>query len=326
MVGLPLGGDDSTTLRLLGERHVGGVFLQGRSHESVEQIRALTDSARAAAVAASGVPLLVATDQEGGLVQVLQGPGFSEIPSAAVQATMPDLLAQATTWGGELAAAGVTVNLAPVADLVDVPDPASNPPIGYFHRNYGTTAGSVVAGAGAFAQGMRAAGVVPTVKHFPGLGRVTANTDTTAGVTDAATKADGGAVGVFRDVLAATSDGAGPRPWVMMSTAVYSQIDPSLPAAFSPTVVGLLRGALGFDGVVITDDLSAAKQVQAWSPGDRAVLTIEAGGDVVLASADPSVADAMLDALLTKARQDPAFEAKVDAAAHRVVAAATALG
>jgi beta-N-acetylhexosaminidase len=173
---------------------------------------------------------------------------------------------------------------------------------------------------------MRAAGVVATVKHFPGLGRVTANTDTTAGVTDAATKADGGAVGVFRDVLATTSDGAGPRPWVMMSTAVYSQIDPSLPAAFSPTVVGLLRGALGFDGVVITDDLSAAKQVQAWSPGDRAVLTIEAGGDVVLASADPSVADAMLDALLTKARQDPAFEAKVDAAAHRVVAAATALG
>ncbi len=321
MVGLPLAGDRATTLRLVRKRHVGGVFLHGRSHDSVAQIRNLTDTVRAAAPA-TGVPVLVATDQEGGLVQVLQGPGFAAMPKATAQATMPDLQAQATTWGEELAAAGVTVNLAPVADLVDVTNPANNPPIGYFHRNYGTTPDVDAAGATAFAHGLQAAGVIPTIKHFPGLGRVTANTDTTAGVTDTVTTADDAAVGVFRDVIGAAEAAAGPRPWVMTSTAVYTRIDPSLPAAFSPTVVGLLRGTLGFDGVVITDDLSAATQVQAWSPGERAVLTIEAGGDVVLASADPSVADAMLDALIAKAQADPAFAAKIDAAAHRVATAA----
>ncbi len=321
MVGLPVKGSRDATHALVTDRHVGGVFLEGRSHGSVQNVLNLVDAYRA--LRPGPVPLLVSTDQEGGQVRVLQGPGFSEIPSATRQLTLPDLQAQAATWGGELAAAGVDVNLAPVADLVPPELGKGNPPVGRFSRNYGNTAPDVVAGAGAFAAGMRTAGVTPTIKHFPGLGRVTANTDTTADVHDTVTGPDDASVGVFRDVVAAASDGTGPQPWVMMSTAVYDRIDPALPAAFSPTVVALLREDLGFDGVVVTDDVSAATQVQAWSPGERAVLAVEAGVDVVLASADPAQADAMLDALLAKARSDAAFAAKVDAAARRVVAAAT---
>ncbi|ACZ29151.1 Beta-N-acetylhexosaminidase [Xylanimonas cellulosilytica DSM 15894] len=323
MVGRPLDGDSDLTARLVAERHVGGVFLHGRSHEPVEQVRAIVDPLRTLAtdppgllVATDPPGLLVATDQEGGRVQVLQGPGFDAMPSAVEQLGLPDLRAQAAGWGAQLAAAGVDVNLGPVADLVPADIGAANPPIGAFDRNYGSTAAEVVAGAGAFAAGMQDAGVVPTLKHFPGLGRVTANTDTSADVVDAVTTADDASVGVFRDVLAASS--AEPRPWVMMSTAVYGLIDPERPAAFSPTVVGLLRDRLGFDGVVITDDVSAAAQVQAWSPGDRAVLAIDAGVDVVLASADPTVADEMLDALLARAESDPAFATKVDDAARRL--------
>ncbi|WP_242496437.1 glycoside hydrolase family 3 N-terminal domain-containing protein [Xylanimonas protaetiae] len=319
MVGLPVRGSRDTTAALVRDRHVGGVFLAGRSQAPVQNVLNLVDAFRA--MSHDPVRLLVATDQEGGQVRVLQGPGFTAAPPATQQVTLPDLAAQATTWGTELRAAGVDVDLAPVADLVPPELGTGNAPIGRYGRNYGSTPESVVAGAGAFAAGMRAAGVVPTVKHFPGLGRVTQNTDTTAGVHDSVTTADDASVGVFRDVVAAASRGDGPRPWVMMSTAVYDRIDPTLPAAFSPTVVGLLRGTLGFDGVVVTDDVSHAAQVQAWSPGDRAVLAVEAGVDVVLASADPSTANAMLDALVAKAQADPAFAAKVDAAARRVVAA-----
>ena len=319
MVGLPVKGDRDATQALVQNRHVGGVFLAGRSQAPVQNVLNLVNAYRA--LSHDPARLLVSTDQEGGQVRVLQGPGFTAAPSATVQVTLPDLAAQATTWGSELHAAGIDVDLAPVADLVPPELGTGNAPIGHFARNYGTSPQSVEAGAGAFAAGMRAAGVVPTIKHFPGLGRVTQNTDTTANVHDKATTADDASVGIFRDVVAGASKGAGPQPWVMMSTAIYDRIDPTLPAAFSPKVVGILRSTLGFQGVVITDDVSLAKQVQAWSPGDRAVLAIDAGVDIVLASADPAQANAMLDALIAKAQTDPAFAAKVDAAAHRVVAA-----
>ncbi len=323
MAGLPVGGSRDASVAAVMHQKVGGLFLHGRSTSGVEHVRALVAAYRdlAANDAGEKAPLLVATDQEGGQVQVLRGPGFSEIPPATQQVGLPDLAAQATTWGRELAAAGVDVDLAPVADLVPPDLAGANAPVGHFERNYGFQPSDAVAGATAFASGLRAADVVPTIKHFPGLGRVTANTDTTADVVDDVTTADDASVGVFRDVLAATSDGPGPKPWVMVSTAVYSQIDPSLPAAFSPAVVGLLRNDLGFDGVVITDDVSRAEQVQRWSPGERAVLAIDAGCDIVLASADPSVTGEMAKALLERAHTDPAFAAKVDAAARRVLAA-----
>ncbi len=123
-------------------------------------------------------------------------------------------------------------------------------------------------------------------------------------------------VDVYRSLL------EGGPALVMVSTAIYQKIDPSSPAAFSaPVVTDLLRGTLGYDGVVITDDLSAAKSVSGWTPAQRATMAISAGCDVVLASADPGVLPQMYDAVLAMAQSDPEFAAKVDAAARRVVTA-----
>jgi beta-N-acetylhexosaminidase len=90
-------------------------------------------------------------------------------------------------------------------------------------------------------------------------------------------------------------------------------------------VVDVLRDTVGFDGVVTVDDLSAARQVQPWSPADRAVLAIDAGIDLLLVSADPSVYPEMRHAVLARAQSDPAFAAKVDAAATRILAAKAAM-
>jgi len=230
------------------------------------------------------------------------------------------LQSAAGSWGADLRAAGVTMNLAPVADLV--PDPrAPNPPIGDLDRQYGSDPGSIIAHAGAFALGMRAAGVTPVLKHFPGLGTTRANTDFTAKVVDGSIGSDSASVATFAALL-----GEG-RPAVMMSTAYYPRIDGSAPAAFSPVVVeGLLRDELGFEGVVMTDDVSATAQVAAWSPGDRAVNAIAAGCDLVLASADAGVAPEMYQALLAKAEADPAFAARVTEAASRVLALKALVG
>lgn len=207
------------------------------------------------------------------------------------------------------------MNLAPVADIVPPDSAGSNPPIGALNREYGDDADSVAAGAGAFAEGMREAGILPTLKHFPGLGHVTENTDFRSNVTDTTVTADSADLDVYRALL-----DEGPAV-VMMSTTIYEKIDPDAPAAFSEHVISLLRDDLGFDGVVTTDDLSSAKQVSPWSPGERATEAVEAGVDLLLVSSDPSVYPEMRDAVLDKAHDDPEFAERVDEAARHVATA-----
>nr|WP_300339493.1 glycoside hydrolase family 3 N-terminal domain-containing protein [Actinomyces sp.] len=167
----------------------------------------------------------------------------------------------------------------------------------------------------AFNAGMRQTRVVPVIKHFPGLGRTIDNTDVATQVTDTLTTRGDAALEVFAQAIAAGAEA------VMISSAFYSLIDPEAPAVFSPTVVSeLLRGEMGFTGVVITDDVAAAAQVKAWTPAQRAVLAVRAGCDIVLAAADSSVAPPMLDALIAEAQVDPDFAEQVAAAARRVLA------
>ena len=320
MMGVDAAEAPASARKAITSLHLGGVFLSGRSQGGTAATRAVVDSLTGLVGPEStgGAPLLVSTDQEGGDVQVLRGPGFSTIPSALKQSEQAaaDLETAAAGWGGELAQAGVTMNLAPVADLVDIADPDSNEPIGAWGRQYGNDAETVVERAGAFARGMESAGVVATFKHFPGLGRVVGNTDTSASVTDAVTARSGdAAVEVFSRLI------AGGARVVMVSSAVYTLIDAGSPAVFSSVVVtDMLRGDLGFTGVVITDDVSAAAQVRTWSPAERAVLAVQAGCDIVLASGDPGVVDEMAQALIDRARTDPAFAARVDESALRVLA------
>ena len=317
MVGVPAAGSSDAALRQLGRYRVGGVILTGRSHADTAATAALTTRVRAAV---PGPPVLIATDQEGGAVQVLKGPGFPLMPSALSQGRLSpaELRARARTWGGQLRAAGVRVDQAPVADTV--PAGATNPPIGAFGRQYGSDPATVATHAAAFAAGLADAGVVPTAKHFPGLGRVSENTDVSSGVTDRVTTRTDAYLGPFRAVMRTG------HPFVMMSSAVYSRIDPTRPAAFSPTVItGLLRHDLGFDGVVISDDLGAARQVSAVPTGDRAVRFVAAGGDMVL-TVSPATLPAMFAALYDRAVRDPAFRAQVDRSAQRILLAKQRLG
>jgi beta-N-acetylhexosaminidase len=320
MVGTPATGADPGTLADVTNLDVGNVFLSGRSYAGTAATASVVSQFTSLVSPAStgGVPLLVATDQEGGEVQVLQGPGFSEIPSALDQGAMaPDALERAaTTWGGQLKSAGVNMTLAPVADLVPSAAAAQdNPPIGGFDRQYGYDPATIEQHATAYRDGMASAGVTSVVKHFPGLGFVTENTDTDSGVTDTVTNASSPAVAVYQNQIQSGTT------YMMVSSAIYSQFDPSAPAVFSPKVVqDLLRNQLGFNGVIMSDDLSAAAQVEQWAPADRAIMAISAGVDIVLVSGDPSVAPAMIAAVVAKAQSDPAFDALVDQAARRIVA------
>jgi beta-N-acetylhexosaminidase len=319
MVDCPTTGVTGATSDAITSSHAGSVILDGTSTAGVTAFAGITG--RLQSLAPRGVRLFVATDQEGGIVQRLQGAGFSTIPGGTEQGRIAPgaLQADAERWGTELRRAGVNVNLAPVLDTVPSGG-APNPPIGDLDREYGHTPASVTAHGLAVAAGMRAAGIDVTIKHFPGLGRVTGNTDTTAGVTDAVT---GPADAYLAPFAAAVRAGV---PFVMMSTADYTRLDPGVPAAFSHRIVtDLLRTRLGFRGVVVSDDLGAAAQVAADSPGRRAVRFVAAGGDLVL-TVVASQAARMSAALVARAQADPAFRALVDAAALRVLQAKQARG
>lgn len=267
-------------------------------------------------VGGTKVGMLVATDQEGGQVQQLTGPGFSTLPSGVDQGAMSSaqLRTAAKGWGRELAKAGVNVNLAPVADTVPPEVGRANDPIGRWGRQYGSTPKAAGRGALAFAQGMKDAGVEPTVKHFPGLGRITGNTDLTAeGIADTTATTQDPYLAPFQQNI----DG-GTRI-VMVGSARYPKLDATNPALFSrPIVTDLLRERMGFDGVVITDDVGAAKAVAAWPVGERATRFVAAGGDIVL-TADPGQVATMVEAITSRAKGDPAFAAKMDASVTRVL-------
>jgi beta-N-acetylhexosaminidase len=317
MVGTPATGIGVDTLQMIRDYHVGSVVLSGRSYlgrQHTAQITATLQS-QATASATAQIPLFIATDQEGGEIQVLHGPGFSDMPTAVQQGsyTTVYLRTAAQKWGTELSAAGVNVDLGPVLDTVPVASAGSNPPIAGYGRQFGNDPIAVAAHGTAVVRGLGAAGVDATVKHFPGLGRVNSNPDNNAGVTDDITTRNDPFLTPFATAI---RSGA---PLVMMSTAIYRQIDPSQPAAFSRTILtGMLRGDLRFAGVVISDDLGRAAQVQAWTPGERAERFISSGGDLVL-TVEPSDIPTMTAAVLSRTRIDATFAAQVSAAVLRVL-------
>lgn len=313
MVGLQPTGSSTRLAAQVKAQHLGGViYLGGWSGGTASMARI---SARLQK--GGGGSLLIAADQEGGQVQQLKGPGFSQMPSARAQSDTGTKAEEANVreWSQELAKAGVTINLAPVADTVPTSIGAANQPIGRYRRDFvpGSAKGNATYVA-AFVRGSLAADVIPTVKHFPGLGRVTGNTDvTTVGTTDSTTDIGDPYLQPFEAGIEAGA------PVVMVSSARYPKLDAENRAMFSSKVIdGLLRDDLGYDGVVITDDVGAAKAVQGVPVGDRATRFIAAGGDIVL-TADADQAATMLKAIARKRAASATFATQVDTAAARVL-------
>jgi beta-N-acetylhexosaminidase len=310
MIGTPVNqplGLTSTVSRY----HLGGVFLAGRSQRSAADLRHDID----VLTRAVDQPPLVAVDQEGGAVQTLQGGDFPAVPSALRQGswTASRLRAGTTAWAKRLADTGISLDLAPVADTVPSAMGTANPPIGAFSRQYGSDPQAVAADVATVVSAAQAAGVLTTLKHFPGLGRVRANTDTSTAAVDATTSPTDPYLAPFAAGIRAGTAA------VMVSSARYPRLDPDRIAAFSPAVVtGLLRGRLGFTGLVVSDDLGAAGALSGVPVGDRAVRFVAAGGDLVLTVRSADAAP-MAAALQARAQESPQFDQRLREAAEHVL-------
>ena len=304
------GGIDAT----IRASHVGSVIYLG-GWSGAGTVRATSDHLQQ--VATGPADLFIAADQEGGAVQQLKGKGFTVLPAALDQGKLPpsELTALGTTLAAELRSAGVNVNLAPVADTVPPSMVQTNAPIGKYRRELGNDPAVVAAAVPVLVTAVQAGRVVATIKHFPGLGRITGNTDVTAvGITDSQATVDDPYLEPFRAGIAA---GTG---MVMVSSARYPKLDDANPAMFSRAIVtDLLRTSLGFDGVIVTDDVGAAKAVAAIPVPDRAVRFLAAGGDLVLTASAAQV-PSMIAAVKARAASDPAFAAEIEQSVRRVLA------
>ena len=304
--------------------HFGSVHFIVTTSVGVAGIRAVTSAVQSLASpdTTGGVRFFIAANQEGGEIQALQGAGFSRMPSALDQGSLPTarLDGLATRWGRELADAGVNVDFAPVMDVVPPGTDGENRPIGALDREFGHDPATVAAHGVAFLRGMERAGIIPTAKHFPGLGRVQGNTDFAAGVTDSVTTANDPYLATFREAI---DSGI---PFVMVALATYTRIDPTNMAVFSPVVIReLLHGTMHFEGVVVSDDLGSSVQVANIPPGERAERFLEAGGDLIVSKTVPTAIE-MYGPVLARAQSDESFRRLVDHAALRILRAKEATG
>lgn len=286
-----------------------GVILFGKNAPDSDTLRSLTRSLQQAA----GGDAIVATDQEGGDIRSV--PFAAPEPSQGVLTT-PQAAAQAATDAARaLRAEGINVNLAPVADV------ASTPGSVVAGRAYGADAATLPSLVGAAVGAHEDEGVAATAKHFPGLGAAAANTDDEAvTITSSREQIEQDDLPPFR---AAIREGV---PLVMSSHALYPGLDQQNIASQSREVLeDVLRGELGFEGVVVTDSIEAQAVLARSNVADAAVRSVGAGADLVLMTGSGSWNE-VYPALLERAESDPDFAARVREAADRVAALKDRLG
>jgi beta-N-acetylhexosaminidase len=257
----------------------GGVILFGSS----APISLGADLRRLETTAPGGIAPFVMTDEEGGAVQRMANLAGS-IPSAREMAgTMSpaQIRGTAANLAQRMRAAGITMDLAPVLDLDDGVGPNDRDPDGT--RSFGLDPNTVAVDGVAFAAGLEAGGIIPVVKHFPGLGQATANTDARPAATLGLHTLEARGLVPFETAIAAGA------PAVMVANASVPGLT-AFPASVSPAVItGLLRDTLGFHGLVITDSLSSGALVESGYPLPRAVIAaLAAGADMVLFTATAS--------------------------------------
>ena len=306
--------------------HVGGVILYGRNVESAGQLLELTNGLKA--LAEDGIPLLISTDQEGGLVERMP-PEVHRLPNAYhfgqiddPEARMNACFTLGQTLAAQCATFGINMDFAPVMDIWSNPD---NTVIG--ERAFGSDAATVTGAANETALGILSGGVIPVAKHFPGHGDTETDSHLGLPVVDK-TKEEllDFELRPFRQAIDTTCvfgtyGGDTSIPAIMVGHILVSQIDPERPASLSPAVVtGLLREELGFDGVVVTDDLTMGAVTQSYGLGEAAVLAVEAGCDLLLVCHEEGSVEEAYTALLEAVDSGRLSQDRLDQSVRRILA------
>jgi beta-N-acetylhexosaminidase len=285
---------------LIAEGRIGGVVLFARNVRDPEQLRGLVDDLHARAPAEA--PLCVAIDQEGGRVQRLRAPWTEWPPMRRLgeRGSIDETRAVARALGRELCDLRIDLDFAPVVDVDTNPD---NPVIG--DRSFSRDPGEVARHAAAFVEALQSEGVAACAKHFPGHG------DTSVDSHVELPRLDHDLERLRRSELppfqAAAAAGVAS---VMTAHVLVPQLQPQLPATLAREIIDLLRGEIGFDGLVFGDDFEMAAIADHFTPEFATRAALEAGVDALLVCKRADLRAEVLRALeaAPEARLGPALE------------------
>ena len=299
--------------------HLGGLLLFGRDYKDAGGAWLTEDaftSALASYQAAADIPLFIGSDEEGGTVtRASKNPNLFSAPLPSPQELytaegMDGLLSTTRTYNEQLKALGINVNFAPVCDVsTDAGD-------FIYARSFGKDAQTTADYIAKAVTEYEAAGVACVLKHFPGYGN---NVDTHTGIA-----VDERSYETFEtaDLLPFSAGIAAGAPFVLVSHNVVNCMDASLPASLSPKVHEILRGTLGFDGLIVTDDLAMDAVKSYAQDGSVAVLALQAGNDMIVTTDYRT----QIPQVIAAVQSGEIDEREIDAHVYRVLHEKQALG
>jgi beta-N-acetylhexosaminidase len=293
---------------LIRKYNIGGVILFSRNIKNPKQCAQLT---RALNACSKEVPLLIGVDQEGGRVSRLPKP-FTQFPTARVVGQCNDIpmtYTLAEAMARELGAVGINMNFAPVLDIDTNPN---NPIIG--DRSFGPGPLLVEEHGLAMMGGLQDNHIIACGKHFPGHGDTSADSHKTLPVVDYPLSQM-----TDRELKPFIHTANNGLTCIMTAHVVYPKIDPIRPATLSKKVISsLLRGAVRFSGVVVSDDLEMKGITEKWSVAEAAPMAIEAGCDLLLVCESIDQQVAALESVIHRVEQGRISEARVEESVNRL--------
>src|SRR5215213_4614876 len=294
--------------KMVRERNIGGVILFAYNMKSEEQVESLVGSLQTLSMRTEpGVPLFVAVDQEGG--DIASAPWVMPEPAAAEVGSRGDpdeARAIAAQMGRQLLRAGINTDFAPVVDT------GFGAAIG--NRSYGEDPELVARMGAAAVEGFEEAGIISAAKHFPNHGPATSDSHVSLPVI----RHDEQTLRSYDlpPFQAAVDAGV---PMVMVGHLVYPAIDPHKPASLSRDAIGMLRSDLGFDGVVVTDDLAMTGAKGGGTSAEAAVKAVQAGADLVIVSSPPQQQADAYDAVVAAVESGEIPRSRIEKSVERLL-------
>ncbi len=274
MVGIPGTTIDATAHALLTQYYVGGIFLLGKNIESPQQLLSLTTTAQHQALYAdNAIPLFIATDQEGGEASRISFGAHAATPQSAITDTIQAYIL-ARERGEALKQLGINTNFSPVVDSIHSSSSF------LFPRTFHVPDNQIASLASAMIRGYQEAGIIAVAKHFPGHTDQAQDPHLTASYSAVSTTTLQENEQPFQKLIAIS------HPLMMMvDHVIYTHIDPQNPASMSPTIIRTLRTDMGYQNIIITDDMEMAAVTQhTTSLSDAVIQALKAGADIVLLS------------------------------------------
>ena len=307
---------DSEMDQMVRQMHAGAIIIYKKNMVSPTQLTDFISTSQSNAT----IPMFVTMDEEGGNVDRLGDLQFNPpLPSASWLGASgnPDLASQAGAHAAaELTSYGINTDLAPVVDVRVVPGQIEGP------RLYGNDPNTVVTYASAFLQGLQQNQVIGCLKHWPGIGAANQDPHLTLPVIDRTRdQLESTEFAAFRNMLKYNPG------MIMVTHVILSAIDPTMPSSLSPTIVqGILRDELGYNGVIITDNLWMQGISSKYSLGQAAVLAIQAGDDLLEGAWSAQELSVMISAVKNAVQSGQISVARIDQSVRRLLTLKAAYG